>query len=96
MTHNIPQFYRRWIRCNLGVSESSDFAFHKGKYFAYLIMGGPGDGFGNLFIFVFSNADKNKGKEPKYLKMHRIQATEVLVDYYENFLDTLKKADGKE
>jgi hypothetical protein len=93
MTHNIPQFYRRWIRCNLGVSESSDFVFHKGKNYAYLIMGGPGDAPGNLFIFVFRNADKDKEKETKYLKMHRIQATEVLVDHLENMLNTLEKAD---
>jgi hypothetical protein len=56
-------------------------------------MGGPGDAPGNLFIFVFRNADKNKEKEPKYLKMHRIQATELVVDYYENLLNILKKAD---
>ena len=93
MNHNIPQFYRRWIRGNLGISESSNFVYHKGKHYAYLIMGGPGDAPGNLFIFVFRNADKNKDKEPKYLKMHRIQATEVLVDHLENMLNTLEKTD---
>jgi hypothetical protein len=56
-------------------------------------MGGPGDAPGNLFIFVFRNADKNSGKEPKYMKMHRIQATEVVVDHFENLLNTLKKVD---
>ena len=93
MTNSIPQFYRRWIHGNLGISESSDFVYHEGKNYAYLIMGGPGDAPGNLFIFVFRNANKNKGKEPKYMKMHRIQATEVLVDHLENLLNILKKAD---
>jgi len=66
------------------MSESS-FAYHEGEYYSYLIMGGPSDAPGNLFIFVFGKPDGNKGK-PKYLKMHRIQATEIVVDHLENLL----------
>jgi len=90
MTHNIPQFYNQWMNDNLGLSPSPDFVYHKGEQYAYLIMGGPEDAPGNLFIFVFSNADN---KEPKYLKMHRIQATEVVNDPLEKLLDSLKKDD---
>ena len=57
-------------------------------------MGGPEDAPGNLFIFVFLNPDKSmKKKEPEFLRMHRIQASEVFVDNYEKLLDTLKTAD---
>ena len=77
----------------MGLSPSSDFVYHEGEQYAYLIMGGPEDAPGNLFIFVFSNVDKNDGEEPKYLKMHRIQATEVVNDPLEKLLDNLKKDD---
>jgi len=54
-------------------------------------MGGPKDAPGNLFIFVFRNPGKGeKGKEPEYLKMHRIQASEAIVDSLENLLHTFK------
>lgn len=92
MTHKIPQFYRRWLPENLGIPASSDFAYHTGEHYAYLIMSGPKDAPGNLFIFVFRNPNKNeKRTEPEYMKMHRIQASEVLVDHYENLLNTFRK-----
>jgi len=94
MTNNLPQFYRKWIPANLGMPASSDFVYHTGENNAYLIMGGPKDAPGNLFIFVFRNPDKDeKRKQPEYLKMHRFQASEVMVDHIENLLNTLKKAD---
>ncbi len=88
MTQKIPQFYQRWIRNGLGISESSAFAYHSGEEYAYLIMGGPEDAPSNLFIFVFLNPDK-KRKYPEFLKMHRIQAS--VVDSCEKFRYTLKK-----
>jgi len=51
MTHNIPQFYNQWISDNLGLSPSSDFVYHEGEQYAYLIMGGPEDAPGNLSLF---------------------------------------------
>ncbi len=94
MTHKIPQFYRQWVSENLRIPLASDFVYHTGKQYAYLIMSGPKDAPGNLFIFVFKNPDKNdKGKKPEYLKMHRIQATEILVDHIENLLNIPEKAD---
>ncbi len=92
MTQKIPQFYQRWIRDELGVQASSAFAYHSGEQYAYLVMGGPEDAPGNLFIFVFLSPDEGmKKKEPEFLKMHRIQASEVLVDNYDRLMDTLKK-----
>ena len=94
MTNKLPKFYRKWIPANLGIPASSDFAYHAGENYAYLIMGGPKDASGNLFVFVFRKPGKSdRRKKPKYLKMHRIQATAILVDHYENLLNTLKKAD---
>ena len=55
MTHEIPQFYRKWVTENLGITASPDFGYHTGKNYAYLIMGGSKDAPGNLFIFVFRN-----------------------------------------
>jgi len=92
MTQKIPQFYQRWVRNELGIQKSSAFAYHSGEQYTYLIMGGPQDAPGNLFIFVFLDPDK-KRKKPEFLKMHRIQASEVFVDNYENLLTTLKKVD---
>ena len=88
MTQKIPQFYQRWIRIGLGISESSAFAYHSSEEYAYLTMGGPEDAPGSLFVFVFLNPDK-KRKYPEFLKMHRIQASEV--DSCEEFRYTLKK-----
>ena len=93
MTHEIPQFYRKWVRENLGITASQDFGYHTGKSYAYLIMGGPKDAPGNLFIFIFRNPGREeKQKQPEYLKMHRIQASEVVADHLGNLLETLKKA----
>jgi hypothetical protein len=93
MTHEIPQFYRQWIPENLKIPVTSDFVYHTGEQYAYLIMGGPKDAPGNLFIFVFKNPDSQKRRKPEYLKMHRIQATEILVDHIENLLNALGKTD---
>ena len=90
MTQKIPQFYQRWIRDELGIKSSSAFAYHSGEYYAYLIMGGPEDAPGNLFIFVFLNPDKTR-KKPEFLKMHRILASEVFVDNHDRLMDILEK-----
>ena len=65
MTNKISQFYRRWISDNLGIGMSPGFVYHTGAHYAYLIMGGPKDAPGNLFIFVFRNPGKGEErKEP--------------------------------
>ena len=35
----------------MGLSPSSDFVYHEGEQYAYLIMGGPEDAPGNLSLF---------------------------------------------
>jgi hypothetical protein len=93
MTHEIPQFYRKWVTKNLRIPVSPDFGYHTGQNYAYLIMGGPKDAPGNLFISIFRNPGREeKRKQPEYLKMHRIQASEVVADHLGNLLETLKKA----
>lgn len=92
MTQKIPQFYQRWVRNELGIPESSAFAYHKGEQYAYLVMGGPEDAPGNLFILALLDPDKGmKKREPEFLKMHRIQASEVSVDSDYRLMATLEK-----
>ena len=82
MTQKIPQFYIEWVNDRLAMTESSNLAYHKAKEYSYLIMSGPKSSPGNLLIFVFLNPT-DKRKEPKFLKMHRIQASEVFADNYD-------------
>ena len=53
-------------------------------------MGDSGDASASLSIFAFLNPDK-KRKNPKFLKMYWIQASEVYVDNHGRLMNIMKK-----